>query len=195
MHKQRNPIHAPLTAQLLIRCTRTRSTSPTRNDTFSRSTLVAKTMEGNGEMAEAVIKRLKAVTTTDVNSHSLGVEVSEQGDPNSKRNHIMIPRNSRLPFAYRQQFYTNVANPSGISIRLLEGEASDTSACTSIGDFRIVGLPTNLPVGTPVEVTYRYDARRRIHVSARELSGNKHASVEIVRDASSRSSSRRRSWR
>jgi molecular chaperone DnaK len=123
------------------------------------------------------------VTTTDVNSHSLGVEVSAQGNVAAKKNHIMIPRNTRLPYAYRQRFFTNVANPRGISIRLLEGEASDVSACTNIGDFRIVDLPEGLPVGSPVEVTYRYDARRRVHVSARELTGNRHASVEIVRDA------------
>ncbi|MEX2286820.1 MAG: Hsp70 family protein [Planctomycetaceae bacterium] len=145
--------------------------------------LIAKELGGNGEMADAVIKRLKSVTTTDVNSHSLGVEVSAQGAVAAKKNHIMIPRNTRLPYAYRQRFFTNVPSPRGISIRLLEGEASDVSACTYIGDFRIVDLPAGLPVGSPVEVTYRYDARRRVHVSARELTGNRHASVEIVRDA------------
>jgi molecular chaperone DnaK len=94
-----------------------------------------------------------------------------------------------LPYAYRQQFFTNVANPKGISIRLLEGEASDVSACTGLGNFRIVDLPANLPVGSPVEVTYRYDARRRVYVTARELTGGRHASVEIVRDAGWRQNS------
>jgi len=138
---------------------------------------------GDGRAAHALVKRLKAVTTTDVNSHSLGVEISKAEIAGEKRNHIMIPRNTALPFAYRQQFYTTVANPKGISIRLLEGEADDVSACTFIGDFRIVDLPPNLPVGSPVEVTYRYDSRRRVHVTARELTGNRHASVEIMRDS------------
>ncbi len=138
-------------------------------------------------LGAAVLERLKSVSTTDVNSHSLGVEIS---DPQSrqKRNHIMIPRNSGLPVEVRQRFVTDTPNPQGIRVRLLEGEVSDIDACTRIGDFRISNLPPDLPVGSPVEVTYSYDASRRIHVTAQELIGNNDASVDIQWDTGMNSS-------
>ena len=131
-------------------------------------------------MAQSVLKRLRSVRTIDVNSHSLGVEISDPQEPALKRSHIMIPRNTRLPAAAEQQFVTTLPNPPGIEIRLLEGEAAESDACTLVGRLRIGDLPQNLPAGSPVQITYRYDAQRRIHVSARELTSNKEASVQIV---------------
>ena len=55
-------------------------------------------------------------------------------------------------------------------------------ACEQIGDFRVYDLPSNLPKGSPVEVQYRYDSSGRISVAAMELTGNKEASTEIVRE-------------
>ena len=133
----------------------------------------------------AVFDRLKSVRTTDVNSHSLGVVITDPANPRRVRNHIMIPRNSPLPAERQQRFVTTLNSPSGIRIRLLEGEADDVLACTAIGDIRITDLPSNLPAGSPVEVVYRYDDRRCIHVSARELTGAREASVRIVWEGAS----------
>uniref|UniRef100_A0A7C4QQH5 Hsp70 family protein n=1 Tax=Schlesneria paludicola TaxID=360056 RepID=A0A7C4QQH5_9PLAN len=134
------------------------------------------------KIAEAVIKRLKAVQTSDVNSHSLGVKISDPENKQRKINHIMIPRNTAIPFKVTQRFSTNTANQRSIHVCILEGEASDPDACTVIGDFRVVDLPPNLPAGSPVEVTYSYDANGRIHAEARELTSNRVATTEIVRD-------------
>ena len=94
----------------------------------------------------------------------------------------MIPRNSTIPFSVSQRFVTNSANQKTIHVYILEGEASDPEACTQIGDFRIIDLPPNLPANSPVEVTYSYDANGRIHAAAKELTGNRVAKTEIVRD-------------
>jgi len=51
-----------------------------------------------------------------------------------------------------------------------------------IGDFRIFNLPASLPKGSPIEITYAYDASGRISATAKELTGNNTASAEIVRD-------------
>ncbi|HVW02511.1 MAG TPA: Hsp70 family protein [Planctomycetaceae bacterium] len=136
-----------------------------------------------GRMAQAVMKRLRSVTATDVNSHSLGVEVRDPQDRTRKRNHIMIPRNTAIPYTVNQRFVTTVPNQQRIHVHLLEGEAGDPDACTRIGDFRIMDLPPNLPVGSPIELTYQYDSNGRIHASARELTSNREASTEIVRDS------------
>lgn len=134
-------------------------------------------------MGAAIIKRLRSVQTDDVNSHSLGVKVTNPADKTRKINHIMIPRNTSIPYSVSQRFVTTSPNQQSIHVYILEGEASDPAACTQIGDFRILNLPPNLPAGSPVEVEYRYDANGRIHASARELTGNASAHTEIVRDS------------
>ncbi|MEX0704762.1 MAG: Hsp70 family protein [Planctomycetales bacterium] len=142
--------------------------------------LEAKATGSRGRIAQAVLKRLRSITTRDVNSHSLGVEISDLTSFAPRRNHIMVPRNSPLPIEIKRQFVTDTPNPEGIRVRLLEGEAADVRACTRVGDLRIANLPPDLPAGSPVEVTYRYDEQRRIHVTARELVGNNEAQVRIV---------------
>lgn len=145
--------------------------------------LEARETGGSGRLAQAVIKRLRSVTATDVNSHSLGVEITDTKDRRVKSNHIMIPRNTPIPYKISQRFTTNVPNQQRIRVRLLQGEVSDVSACTVIGDFTITDLPQNLPAGSPVELTYSYDANGRIVAEARELTGNRQARTEIVRDS------------
>jgi molecular chaperone DnaK len=145
--------------------------------------LEAKETKGSSKLSKAVLARLRSVNTIDVNSHSLGVKVSDPHDKNRKINHIMIPKNTGLPFKVSQRFVTNAPNQQRVHVCVLEGEASDPDACTTIGDFRVFNLPPNLPAGSPVEISYEYDKNGRIHASARELTGNKEASTEIVRDS------------
>lgn len=142
--------------------------------------LEAKATDAHGRLSPALLKRLKAITTTDVNSHSLGVEITDPKNPNAKRNHVMIPRNSRLPCGTKKQFVTNTDTPQSIVIRLLQGETIDIDACTYIGDVRISKLPKALPAGSPVEIVYSYDHRGHITVSAKELTGGGSAAVEIA---------------
>ncbi len=145
--------------------------------------LEAKATGGETRMSKGVIARLRSVSATDVNSHSLGVKISDPGDKSRKINHIMIPKNTALPHKVSQRFATNAPNQQRVHVCVLEGEATDPDACTTIGDFRIFNLPPNLPAGSPVEITYAYDKNGRIHASARELTGNVEASTEIVRDS------------
>ena len=132
------------------------------------------------DLSHPVLKRLRGIRATDVNSHSLGVVVTDPDDPDRQVNHIMIRRNSPIPRRVTQRFVTTLSNPSSITLTLLEGEASEVDACTTIAEFRIKGLPHNLPAGTPVELTYSYDSRGRIHATARELHSNCTANLELV---------------
>ncbi len=95
----------------------------------------------------------------------------------------MIQRNTELPFDVTQRFATTSDNQQRIHVTVLEGEVPDIDACANIGDFWITNLPANLPKGSPVEVTYAYDASGRINCTARELTSNNAASIEIVRDS------------
>ncbi len=133
------------------------------------------------DLGKAVVNRLRAVDTMDVNSHSLGVKITDPDDRTRKLNHIMIPRNTPIPKSTSQRFVTTSENQKRVHVYVLEGEASDPDACTSIGDFRVYDLPENLPKGTPVEVTYSYDGSGRINAAA--TVAGKSASAEIVRDS------------
>ena len=141
--------------------------------------LDARQVGAGGRTARALVKRLRSISTANVNSHSLGVELTDRNQSERRFNHVMIPKNTPLPCRVTQRFVTNRDKPRAIIIRLLEGEVSDVTACTTIGDFRVVGLPPDLAAGSPVEVEYGYDASGHIHVTARELTGNTEASVEI----------------
>ena len=145
--------------------------------------LEAKATGGESRMGKALINRLRAVNTSDVNSHSLGVKLTDPNDKSQKINHIMIPKNTEIPNNVKQRFVTTSNNQQRIHVTVLEGEASDPDACTTIGDFRVFGLPANLPAGSPLELTYEYNSQGRIHAHARELTGDNEASAEIVRDS------------
>lgn len=145
--------------------------------------LEARATGGDSRLGKAVINRLRSVTATDVNSHSLGVKISDPQDKSRKINHIMIPKNSALPVEVKQRFKTNTVNQQRVHVCILEGDASDPDACTTIGDFRIVNLPPNLPAGSPVEITYSYDKNGRFSATAIELTSNTVANTEIVRDS------------
>ena len=137
----------------------------------------------NSTMSESVMARLNAIHAEDVNAHSLGVVLTDPRDPGQFYNHIMIPRNTRLPAETIQRFVTTMGNPAGIRVKLLEGEAPDVRACTYIGSVRISDLPENLPAGSPVQVAYSYDLQRHIRVHAKELTGSREAGVHIVWEA------------
>lgn len=142
--------------------------------------LEAKETGGTSKQSKAVIERLRAVTTLDVNSHSLGIKVSDPADRATKINHIMVPKNTTVPHEIKQKFVTNVDNQQRVHVEILEGETRDPAGCSLIGDFRVVDLPPGLPKGTPVEVSYSYDKNGRIHAAA--TVAGKDAATEIVRE-------------
>jgi molecular chaperone DnaK len=141
--------------------------------------LEAKTTGGRGRMSKAIVDRLRAVNTTDVNSHSLGVKITDPLNPGRKSNHIMIPKNTAIPFEVTQRFVTTTPNQQRIHVYVLQGEVSDPDACTQIGDFQVIGLPPGLPAGSPVDVTYSYDNNGRIQCNAVDLTGKRAGNVQI----------------
>lgn len=129
---------------------------------------------------ERVKKLLVGIRQEDVNSHGLGIVAM---DPRTKKpiNHIMIPRNTTLPFEVTQTFQTNTENQERISVQVLEGDAPDPVANSLLGKCRITELPPQLPKGTPVDVTYSFDKNGRISVSAKEKTSGTQALIEVER--------------
>ncbi|REK07457.1 MAG: Hsp70 family protein [Planctomycetota bacterium] len=142
--------------------------------------LEAKFRGESSTMADRIKKLLSNVKQEEVNSHGLGVAAR---NPKSGKtiNHVMIPRNSKLPIEVRRTFATSEANQQRVNVKVIEGDAPDPAACSLLGNCRITGLPENLPKGSPIEVVYAFDASGRVRVSATDKTGGKEATIEIER--------------
>ena len=142
--------------------------------------LEAKYRGEEAALSQRVRKLLSNVKQEDVNSHGLGVAANSR-KTGKQINHLMIPRNSRLPAHVTKTFLTSEPNQQRVNIKVLEGDAPDPAACSQVGNCRITNLPANLAKGTPIEVTYAFDQNGRIRVSAREPSSANEATIEIER--------------
>ncbi|MGQ9574402.1 MAG: Hsp70 family protein [Thermoguttaceae bacterium] len=132
------------------------------------------------ERVERVRKLLGSIRQENVNSHSLGIVVK---DPRTGRkiNHVMIPRNTRLPVEVVQTFETVSENQHRVTVQVMEGDAPDPAACSLLGKCRITDLPPGLPKGSPVEVSYAFNTSGRVIIKAREKTHGKQAAIEIER--------------
>ncbi len=131
--------------------------------------------------APQVVEAAKSVTLTNVNSHGLGVIVREAGTTRTV-NSLIIPKNTPLPTTRVKVFGTEAADQRQVRMRITEGDTRDPRGCVQIGECTISQLPRGLPKGSPVEVSFQYDASGRIHVRAVELASRTSADVEIKRD-------------
>jgi molecular chaperone DnaK len=101
---------------------------------------------------------------TNINSHSLGI-VGVDPATGRRRNQVLIPKNTPLPHTVSATFKTHKPGQSSVAIRVVEGESANPEACVQIGVCTIKDLPRHLPAGTPVRVSYSYQADGRLQVS------------------------------
>ena len=132
------------------------------------------------ELAEKVRRMLRGVKQENVNSHGLGI-VAKNARTGKTVNHVMIPRNTRLPAQAQQTFKTSRDGQERVTVQVLEGDAPDPVACSLLGKCRITRLPRDLPKGSRVEVTYAFDPSGRIYVTAKSKSTGEEASIKIER--------------
>ena len=142
--------------------------------------LEAKHRGDQSELAGKVRKMLASVKQENVNSHGLGI-LATNPRSNKEINHVMIPRNTPLPFEVSQTFKTKRDNQKRVTIQVIEGDAPDPMACSLLGKCRITELPSDLAKGSPVEVTYAFDGAGRITVRAEDKTTGKDALIEIER--------------
>ncbi|MBN1908348.1 MAG: Hsp70 family protein [Pirellulales bacterium] len=155
-------------------------TSVAQGAAIHAAILEAKYRGQTSELAEKLRKMLESVKQENVNSHGLGV-IATNPKTGREINHVMIKRNTSLPFERTQTFRTRKAGQKRISVQVLEGDAPDPKACSLLGKCRIVDLPDDLPQGSLVDVTYAFDTAGRISVRAKEKTGGKEASIAIER--------------
>ena len=142
--------------------------------------LEAKYRGAKCDLNDRVHRMLESVKQENVNSHGLGIVATNPGS-GKDINHVMIPRNTRLPAEVRKTFKTNRNGQQRVTIQVIEGDAPDPRACSLLGKCRISGLPQALIAGSPIEVTYSFDASGRIAVAARDKVSGKQATIDIER--------------
>lgn len=113
------------------------------------------------------------IVLLDVTPLSLGVET--KGGVFTK----LVERNTAIPVRKTETFTTADANQTGVEVHVLQGERSMARDNKSLGRFKLDGIPP-MPAGLPqIEISYDIDANGILHVTAKEKSTGKEASITI----------------
>lgn len=142
--------------------------------------LEVKSPERMTEYSAEAAERLGRLHTTDVASHALGLVVKDHRTMR-RRNDILIRKNARLPAGVTKTYQTASDNQQSIRLQVVQGDAPDPDACIVLGEFRVTGLPAGRPAGSPVRVTFSYDTKGRVHVTALDVHSGQSQTTEIVR--------------
>lgn len=120
-------------------------------------------------------------SVVNVNSHSLGIVGL---DPKTHRrvNAVVIRKNTTLPAKVTKRFKTAKADQRNILVRIVEGENEQPEDCTAVGQFVVQNLPSNLPQGWPLEISYRYEENGCLRVSAKVVGHDVKTTTDFVRD-------------
>ncbi|MEW4530641.1 Hsp70 family protein [Maioricimonas sp. JC845] len=124
--------------------------------------------------------RLARFKQQSVNARDLGILVRDV-KTNRRVPHYLIPANTQLPSETRQTFGTVIPNQKRVQLHIVESGTSPEEPFVRLGACVIEELAPNLPEGSPIEVTIRYDDQARVHVSARDVNSGTIAKATIVR--------------
>ncbi|MEN0062450.1 MAG: Hsp70 family protein [Myxococcota bacterium] len=100
----------------------------------------------------------------DATTHSLGMIVLDH----ARRERVveLVPEGTRLPHEQKKRFKYAFEGMTAVRVEVTEGQGQTREEVTVIGKVELTGLPPR-PVGTPIEVTYRYgvDQILKVHVA------------------------------
>src|SRR6266576_758622 len=118
------------------------------------------------------------IEVTDITSHTLGVVL---WDEKQLQEYVfpMIRKMTPIPAVIRNSFGTADANMQRAVVKVVEGESTVPGECTPLGVCDIQ-LPPYLPKGSPVKLTYQYNANQVLEVDV-QAAGNT-AKVTIDRN-------------
>jgi molecular chaperone DnaK len=118
------------------------------------------------------------IKVTNVTTHTLGVVLWDE-DRVEEYVFPMIKKMTAIPVEMKNSFGTAKANMKNAIVRVVEGESTLPAECTPLGVCD-VELPPFLPKGSPVELTYRYDANQVLNVTVEAF--GKQSRVTIARN-------------
>jgi molecular chaperone DnaK (HSP70) len=131
------------------------------------------------------VQRMRKQKITNVVSHSFGVVVVVTST-GSERDVIsnLIKKQDTLPAAVTKRYGTLRPNQSSVELQVMENEllsdqVDDVQNSKEIGNALIDGLPSGLPAGEPVDVTFELDQQGRLHVTGVVPSTGRRAEATI----------------
>ena len=132
------------------------------------------------DVSDAVIERFigpdgaPKVTVTDGATHNLGLVVL-----NAAREaiiHVMIPKMTAVPCEMADQFGTVEDNQNSVLIEVVQSLEQDQrkDEIDLFDEYKLgectLELPSGLPEGSPIHVTYKYNLDQVLEVTAKSLS-------------------------
>lgn len=129
---------------------------------------------------EDVAGALSNAIVVNVTSRSLGVVAQSQRTKEHKTS-VLIPKGSKLPAKHQKVYGTVRENQNRVEVRIVEGESNNPRACTPIGKCVVSPLPSGLPRGSKISVTFEYDESGRLYVQAKDEASGAAAQTVIIR--------------
>lgn len=139
------------------------------NDKFARSIL-----------SDDAATKLSTVRQHSVNARSLGILIRDT-ETKKRVPFYLLPANTPLPASASKTFGTVIENQPRVNLQIVESGTDPDGPPEVLGNCKIEKLPPNLPEGSQIAVTMRYDAAARVHVDAVDVASGQRASVEIIR--------------
>ena len=109
-----------------------------------------------------------SVKISDVTSQALGIILYNADG--STFNHVVIPRNTKVPCTHEQNTRTLLDGQNALDIKVTQGEERDPELVTVVGTGEL-SLPA-YPKGAPLKVIYAYDVDQTVRVEVIDLTAN-----------------------
>lgn len=179
--------HMPMTVQMLRELTgKTPDNSLAVSEVVARGAAIhagimaARAMPPLHLLEDDIQGVLEQVVEINVISHSLGIEIKKDQE---RCNDVLIPKNTQLPTAASRVYHTITENQQRVRVKVLQGEAHQSEACISIGEFWVEGLPPHLPRHSPIQVRCGVGSNGLIDVMALDMTSGKMARTTIHRSS------------
>jgi molecular chaperone DnaK len=119
---------------------------------------------------------------TNVCSKGFGI-VATRPDSDDEFVAFLINKNTPLPVEITQEFVTKYANQTSVPLRVMEqageNESENIDDNNQIGFGDLVGFPHNLPVRSPIIITFRLDEDGILKVRGLEPSSNTDLNFDV----------------
>jgi molecular chaperone DnaK len=145
------------------------------------SMLQEETVSGKKLLGEDIRQQFSSreghlMQVTDITTHTLGVVL---WDETNLEEYVfpMIKKRTTIPAVAKNLFGTADANMPRAVVKIVEGESTLPGECTPLGVCDIT-LPPFLPKGSPVQLSYQYNANQVLEVAVEACGKSSKLSIE-----------------
>ncbi len=133
------------------------------------------------------------LSMTDVSAHTLGIRISEDGNPDIMCE--IIPRNAPLPAAHTERFETISRNQTDAVIEIYQGESRIASHNALLGKFRIRNIPAQERGREKLDIIFSCDENGLLKVLSRVASTGEKKEIEIDLEQEREKTKDRSAWK